>query len=159
MELEKSKIEAALARGLTLLMEQETAHAFRTKQWGGRAWKPSNISANLLINSSMLRNSIHHTAVGNQVEVTSPLPYANIHNEGGRIPITPKMRAFFWARYKEAKDPIYKACALTKKTHIDIPQRQFAGVSQYTDEAFDKVAQQILPQLGLLGAVKTKIKR
>lgn len=106
----------------------------------------------------MLRNSIHHTAVGNQVEVSSPLPYANIHNEGGRIPITSKMRAFFWARYKETKDPIYKACALTKKTHIDIPQRQFTGVSQYTDEAFDKVAQQILSQLDLLGAVKTKIK-
>lgn len=80
MELDKYKIEAALARGLALLMEKETAHAFRTKQWGGRAWKPSNLSANLLIKSSMLRNSIHHTAVGNQVEVSSPLPYANIHN-------------------------------------------------------------------------------
>ena len=55
MDLDKHKIEAALARGLALLMEQETAHAFRTKQWGGRAWKPSNISANLLISSSMLR--------------------------------------------------------------------------------------------------------
>lgn len=107
MELDKAKIEEALARGLALLMEKETAHAFRTKQWGGRAWKPSNISANLLINSSMLRNSIHHTAVGNQVEVSSPLPHANIHNQGGRIPITDRMRGYFWARYKEAKDPIY----------------------------------------------------
>ena len=159
MDLDKHKIEVALARGLALLMEQETAHAFRTKQWGGRAWKPSNISANLLINSSMLRNSIHHTAVGNQVEVSSPLPYANIHNEGGRIPITPKMRAFFWARYKEPKDHIYKACALTKKTHIDIPQRQFTGVSQYTDEAFAKLVDQTLSQLDLLGSIKAKIKR
>ena len=54
MELDKAKIEEALARGLALLMEKETALAFRTKQWGDRAWKPSNISANLLINSSML---------------------------------------------------------------------------------------------------------
>ena len=82
MELDKAKIEAALARALAILMEKETAHAFRTKQWGGRAWKPSNISANLLINSY----SIHHTAVGNQVEVSSPFPYANIHNEGETHP-------------------------------------------------------------------------
>ena len=158
MELNKQQIEAALARGLALLMEQETAHAFRTKQWGGRAWKPSNFSANLLINSSMLRNSIHHTAVGNQVEVSSPLPYANIHNEGGRIPITTRMRGYFWAQYKETKNPLWKALALTKKTHIDIPKRQFVGVSQYTDEAFDKVAKQILGQLDLIEAVKAKIK-
>ncbi|MGP1577872.1 phage virion morphogenesis protein [Porphyromonas endodontalis] len=95
MDLDKLKIEVALARELALLMEQETTHTFRTKQRGGRAWKPSNISANLLISSSVLRNSIHHTAVGNQVEVSSPLPYANIHNQGGRIPITDRMRGYF----------------------------------------------------------------
>jgi hypothetical protein len=32
MELDKAKIEAALARALAILMEKETAHAFRTKQ-------------------------------------------------------------------------------------------------------------------------------
>lgn len=37
MELDKAKIEEALARGLALLMEKETVHAFRTKQWGDRA--------------------------------------------------------------------------------------------------------------------------
>lgn len=158
MELNKQQIEAALARGLALLMEQETAHAFRTKQWGGRAWKPSNLSANLLINSSMLRNSIHHTAVGNQVEVTSPLPYANIHNQGGRIPITTKMRGFFWAKFKETKDPIWRAFALTKKPHIDIPQRQFTGISEYTDQAFDQLVEQTLAQLDLLGEVKARLK-
>ena len=63
MELDKAKIEEALARGLALLMEKETAHAFRTKQWGGRAWKPSNISANLLINSSMLRWGVQYTSL------------------------------------------------------------------------------------------------
>ncbi len=63
MELDKAKIEEALARGLALLMEKETAHAFRSKQWGGRAWKPSNISANLLINSSMLRWGVQYASL------------------------------------------------------------------------------------------------
>lgn len=63
MDLDKHKIEAALARGLALLMEKETAHAFRTKQWGDRAWKPSNISANLLINSSMLHWGVQYASL------------------------------------------------------------------------------------------------
>ena len=61
------------------------------------------------------------------VGVDSNIKYAKIHNEGGVIPITPKMRRLFWAKFKETGDPIFKGMALTKKTEFVIPQRKFIG--------------------------------
>ena len=56
--------------------------------------------------------------------------YAEIHNEGGKTPITPKMRRFFWAKFKETGKEYWKFLAITKKTHLDIPQRKFIGDSK-----------------------------
>ena len=42
--------------------------------------------------------------------------YAKIHNEGGKILITPKMRRFFWAKFKETGKEYWKGLALTKNT-------------------------------------------
>ncbi len=84
--------------------------------------------------------------------------YAGIHNTGGKIPITPKMRRFFWAKYLELsgiKKPMstierkkreeaipdclfWKALALTQKDCIDIPKRQFIGDSKALDVAIER---------------------
>lgn len=65
--------------------------------------------------------------------------YAKIHNEGGKILITPKMRRFFWAKYKETGKDYWKGLALTKKTHIDIPQRKFIGESKALEKTLDRM--------------------
>jgi hypothetical protein len=80
------------------------------------------------------------------------MSYAAIHNNGGKIPVTPKMRKFFWAKYYERAGNVtklksgkasaskrnvalssevqfYKNMALTKRAHITIPQRQFIGTT------------------------------
>jgi phage gpG-like protein len=63
---------------------------------------------------------------------TGEVPYAEAHNEGAKIPITEKMRRYFWAMNKKHKGTAdadyYKGLAL-KKTDIIIPQRQFIGDS------------------------------
>lgn len=68
-----------------------------------------------------------------RVIVGSDSRYAKIHNEGGviNIPVTAKMRKFFWYKYKETGNGMYKGMALTKKTHftVTIPKRQFIGPS------------------------------
>ena len=79
-----------------------------------------------------------------RAKVYNRVPYAAIHNFGGTFTIhpavTPKMRRFGWAKYREAggKDNPeasgrWKALALTKKARLDInitiPQRQFIGRS------------------------------
>ncbi len=80
---------------------------------------------------------------------TSSEPYAAIHNEGGTITITPKMKRFFWAKYYELGGKIrykksggmskssmrlseeaemYHALALKKVgSTITIPERRFIG--------------------------------
>lgn len=65
--------------------------------------------------------------------------YAKIHNEGGKIPITPKMRRFFWAKHKETKQDYWKFLALTKKTYLDIPKRQFIGDSKALEKAIERM--------------------
>lgn len=65
--------------------------------------------------------------------------YAKIHNEGGKILITPKMRRFFWAKYKESGKEYWKWLALTKKTHIDMPQRKFIGDSKALEKTLDRM--------------------
>ena len=40
---------------------------------------------------------------GNSITFSSDLPYAALHNEGGDIRVTPRMRRFFWAKYYAAR--------------------------------------------------------
>ncbi|KFF13105.1 hypothetical protein IW15_10095 [Chryseobacterium soli] len=65
--------------------------------------------------------------------------YAKIHNEGGKILITPKIRRFFWAKYKETGKEYWMWLALTKKTHIEIPQRKFIGDSKALEKTLDRM--------------------
>lgn len=61
------------------------------------------------------------------VGVDSSIKYAQIHNEGGKIEITPQMRRYFWAMHIKTGDDYYKGMALTKKKYFVIPKRQFIG--------------------------------
>ena len=77
-----------------------------------------------------LQRGIHIKKIGSStitVGVDSNIKYAKIHNEGGVIPITPKMRRYFWAMFKQTGDSYFKGMALTKKTEFVIPQRKFIG--------------------------------
>lgn len=54
--------------------------------------------------------------------------YAAIQNFGGRIPVTGKMKSYFWAKYKETGDSKYKYMALTKKTHFVIEAKHYNDI-------------------------------
>lgn len=79
---------------------------------------------------------------GAVVGVDDGIPYAEIQNFGGHIPITPQMRRFFWAMYYKAGGGgkgqkktlnetalFYRNMAITKEAFINIPARQFIGDS------------------------------
>ena len=82
-------------------------------------------SGRLRRNIKKLRANFRMVVVG----VPANIQYARIHNEGGKIPITPKMRRYFWAMHKKTGNDYYKGLALTKKTHFDMPERKFIGDS------------------------------
>lgn len=103
--------------------------ARKTKRFG------STNSQKTLVKSSELVDSIEYTVQGTNIIIHTDKPYAQIHNEGGKIPVTPQMKKYFWAMNKTAKDmgdfdlaEQYKFMALAKE--ITIVQRQFIGNSE-----------------------------
>lgn len=77
----------------------------------------------------------------------SKVPYARIHEKGGMIKITRKMRGFFWAKFAETNEGRWKAMALTKQSHINIPARPYLepaledeidGIVKYLTEKFEE---------------------
>ena len=70
--------------------------------------------------------------------ISANSPYATIHLYGGTInptiPITSKMRNFFWAKYYESGQETWKALALTKKKElkpvIQIPARPYITLTE-----------------------------
>jgi len=119
-------------------------------------WAPRKIprpgstnNQNVLIKDEHLMDSIDYKVDGNNVVIYSDLIYAEIHNNGGTIDVTPKMRKYFWAKHFEAKEAglpdvadLWKYCALAKK--ITIPQRRFIGDSpELNQRIIDKITRDV----------------
>ncbi len=146
--------------------------AFFSKGWqrrrsGYRSDKP------LLIDTGNLRRSIAGESTDNSVVFTSNAPQAHIHNHGGDITVTYKMKAYFWHKFKEAnggfghtkkgerrKDKrnvalseeaqFYRAMALMKVGRkIRIPQRQFIGNSPEVEDAVREIVEENLQRFAV----------
>lgn len=74
--------------------------AFFTEKWP--TTKINNSRGSLMNRSGNLRRSIQYRVSSNQIIFSSSLPYASIHNEGGEIMVTAKMKKYFWAMYYKA---------------------------------------------------------
>ena len=99
--------------------------------WKDRVYTKGVGKRNILVDTGTLQKDIAKRKVSFRETVvgTSNLTkdYAEIQNEGGRIKITEAMRKFFWAKYYDTKDVFWKNMALTKKTVITIPKREYIG--------------------------------
>ena len=107
-------------------------------------WKKSNYpgARKTMVKSGNTRREIKKIQVSESrivVGIANHNHYAKIHNEGGKVPITPKMRRFFWAKYKETGKEYWKFLAITKKTEIDIPKREFIGDSKALEKTIDRM--------------------
>jgi phage gpG-like protein len=132
--------------------------AFFSRPWKGRV---NELHGTVLMVKGTLRKSIRAKIGEKSVTWTSSVPYAEIHNEGGTITVTAKMKRFFWAKYYELAGKIkykkngdmsktsegisaealfYKALALKKiGDKITIPQRRFIGDAPEVADAVKKV--------------------
>lgn len=102
---------------------------FFTQAWARRK-SPIRGDGHILVASGDLRRSVQSRSDASSITFFSTSPYAAIHNEGGEIKVTAKMKRFFWAKYYESKNEFWRAMALMKvgKT-IKIPKRQFLGMA------------------------------
>jgi len=95
----------------------------------------------VLVKSGKLRRAIRVKSVsGKRVVIHNTMKYAAIHNDGGTITqtITAKQRKFFWAKFYETGDPVWKARALRKgNVKIEMPKRQFMGNSWLLNRRFE----------------------
>lgn len=79
---------------------------FETQSFFGEAWQrhksPMRKGQHILVKSGNLRRSISAKSDENSITFQSAEPYAAIHNEGGEIKVTARMKRFFWAMYYKA---------------------------------------------------------
>ncbi len=103
------------------------------------AWPKTHRGGRILVDTGYLKNSIITFEQSlKRIVIGSDAEYAEIHNNGGTIPITPKARKFFWWMYRMTGDTKWKYMALHKGSHFVIPKRQFIGESQTLMDKLDK---------------------
>lgn len=140
--------------------------AFFNERWARRKYNPDE-SRGLLVQTGVLSRSIRAEVMpdGKGVSFTSSEPYARIHNEGGTITVTRRMKGYFWKLYREAVGAktfrrdgsprqdrknrqltsaaeFYKAMALKKVgSKITIPRRQFIGRHPDLERLLEEIIQ------------------
>lgn len=153
--------------------------AFFSKPWPQRLLEGRG---SLLLQTGKLRRSIRAQVTSKSVSWSSSEPYAAIHNEGGTITVTAKMKRFFWAKFYELSGKIryrkdgktskssqkysrqaefYRNLALMKiGSKIEIPQRQFLGDSPEVRKCVKTVCKEQLNAVvkDMVNQTKRKVK-
>lgn len=139
--------------------------AFFSETWARRK-SPTRPGGHILLDTGQLRRSIQSRTTENSITFFTTLPYAEIHNDGGEIVVTAKMKRFFWAKYYEAtgafgrkkdgstrKDKktaqltteaeFWKFLALMKVGRsIRIPRRRFLGTSPEVEQTVREIIEE-----------------
>ena len=144
--------------------------AFFSEAWQRRK-SPTRQGGHILVDTGQLRRAIHSRITDNTITFYSDLPYAAIHNEGGEIIVTAKMKRFFWHKYYETtgaftrkksghtrkknssptgggregapEAEFWKFMALKKAgTTIRIPRRQFLGTAPEVEQAVRNIIEE-----------------
>lgn len=172
MKAETDKIIRLILQDIRVEMAEEFDRNFERQGFFSEAWQrrksPLRPEGALLVQTGQLRKSIKARTTANSITFYTTLPYAAIHNDGGEIVVTPRMKRYFWYKYAEAsgsfgrkKDgslrrdkrnarlsteaEFYKAMALKKAgTTIKIPRRRFLGTSPEVEAAVRRIVEKNL---------------
>lgn len=136
---------------------------FDEQQWPERKYDDG--VGTLMQRTGGLRGSIRSRKRKDELVYSSSKPYARIHNEGGEIRVTRKMKGYFWHKLKETqgkyqykkdgekrnnkrnralsdKEEFYRSMALKKVgSVIRIPERRFIGTSRTTDRIIREIVE------------------
>lgn len=139
-----------------------TRQAFFSQKWQ-RVQRPSRTDKNILMDSGALRRSFRGRVNNQSITWESTLPYASIHNDGGEITVTERMKKFFWYKHCSTKErfdrkkngrvsnnkrtkaltaeaEFWKRLALMKVgSRIKIPKRQFLGSSPEMERIVEEI--------------------
>lgn len=157
-------------RDIQVELTDEFDRNFEREAFFSEAWErrksPTRPNGHILVDSGTLRRSIRSEIKESSIVFKSDLPYAAIHNEGGEIKVTQRMKRFFWYKYYSTtgsfgrrKDgnlrrdkrnnqlsteaEFWKCMALMKVgASIKIPRRQFLGNSPEVETAVREIIEE-----------------
>lgn len=138
--------------------------AFFSEAWQRRV-SPIRQDRAILTDTGQLRRSIRSETTDRSIRFFTDLPYAEIHNDGGEITVTARMKGWFWHKYMTAagvlvwarrkdgslrKDKktraindeaeFWKLMALKKVgSKIRIPKRRFLGTSAEVEKVIREI--------------------
>lgn len=142
---------------------------FFSEKWARRK-SPLRPGRATLVNTGGLRRSVLSRVTADGVTFYSTHPAAEIHNEGGEIKVTARMKSYFWHRYYEAvggfgrkkngevrndkrtrqltgEAAFWKYMALMRAgSVIRIPKRQFLGASPEVERAVTEIIEKRLSE-------------
>ncbi|MFA7616763.1 MAG: hypothetical protein WCY16_09315 [Weeksellaceae bacterium] len=96
-------------------LKDEFDRNFERKAFFDRSWpknKLINRRGSQMARTNNLRRSLRANISGDRIVFSSSLPYASIHNEGGTVVVTAKMKRFFWSKYYKAAGAISRSVLL-----------------------------------------------
>lgn len=129
--LDANKLKADILSDMRVELSDEFDANFERKAFFSDKWKPRAHNyprGSLLLVSSAMRRSAQGQVSGDGVRFSSALPYTTLHNEGGTIIVTAKMKRYFWAQFMKTKDEAWRRMALMKVGKvINMPERRFIG--------------------------------
>lgn len=151
--LDASKLKADILDDMRVELSDEFDRNFERKGFFSDKWKPRAHQyprGSLLVVSSAMRRSAQGEVSGDGVRFTSAMPYTSLHNEGGTITVTAKMKRFFWYKYKQTKDEAWKRMALMKVGKVIVmPERRFIGDGPDTQRIIRDVIEDNLQKFNL----------
>lgn len=168
------RVFRSILRDIQVELGDEFDRNFERQAFFSEAWQrrrsPLRPGGHILVDTGDLRRSIRSEIREDSIVFKSDLPYAAIHNEGGEISVTAKMKRYFWHKYYAAtgtfgrrKDgslrqdkknrqltseaDFWKAMALMKVgATIKIPQRKFLGSSPEVEAAVREIIEENLTE-------------
>ena len=125
------KLKSNILNDMRVELAEEFDRNFERKAFFTEAWKARKdpkANGSLLVVSGRMRRSIKGSVEGDGVRFTSDTSYATVHNEGGSGFATVRQHQ----RRVKKTGKVYTVRSYQRR--VNIPQRQFVGDGQRTQE-------------------------
>lgn len=123
MNEEAGKIIKRILRDIQVEFGDEFDRNFERQAFFSEAWarrkSPNRPGGTLLIDTGNLRRSVRSRTTENSITFFTDLPYASIHNDGGEIVVTAKMKRYFRAKFYESQGGFERKKGIAKRTLSD----------------------------------------
>lgn len=118
-----------ILKDIRVELSDEFDRNFERQGFFSEAWQrrksPTRPGSSILIDTGGLRKSIRSKSTDSSITFYSDAPHAEIHNEGGEIVVTKRMKMFFRHKFYEAAKSVWKRKKPAKRRKGDLSDGGF----------------------------------